>query len=143
MIGRGGEGTQVKGGVGGKVEDETRVRGWTSTRENVPASAMDVLVTYAHSPPLPLVVLVLILCRWLDLVVLVDVRTAAPLHTSWGSMSAEALRERDTGAVETVEGALWRGPLAGWGEAGVGLGCCCRSVRARLRTVGEAEVRRG
>ena len=91
MIGRGGEGTQVKGGVGGNVEDETRVRGRTSTRENVPASAMDVLVTYAHSPPLPLVVLVLILCRWLDLVVLVDVRTAAPLHTSWGSVSAEVL----------------------------------------------------
>ena len=67
--------------------------GWTCIRDDVPASVADVLIIYAHSPPLLLLVLVLVLCRRLDLVVLVDVRTAATLHTSWGSVSAEAERE--------------------------------------------------
>ena len=82
MNGRGGEGTQVEGGAGRNDENETRVRGRTGTRDDVPASIVDVIVVYAHSPPLLLLVLVLVLCRRLDLVVLVDVRTAATLHTS-------------------------------------------------------------
>ncbi|ETW78497.1 hypothetical protein HETIRDRAFT_103912 [Heterobasidion irregulare TC 32-1] len=71
--GRQGDGTQAEGGAGGKDENKTRTRGRTGTRDNVPASIVDVLIVYAHSPPLPLLVLVLILCRQLDLVVLVDV----------------------------------------------------------------------
>ena len=74
VSGQRGEGTQVKGGVGGKDENETCVRGRTGTRDDVPASVVDVLVVYALSPPLPLLVLVLVLCRQLDLVILVDVR---------------------------------------------------------------------
>ena len=110
MNGRGGEGTQVEGGAGRNDENETRVRGRTGTRDDVPASIVDVIVVYAHSPPLLLLVLVLVLCRRPDLVVLVDVRTATMLHTSWGSVSAEAERERDTGAVKIVECTRWREP---------------------------------
>ena len=71
--------------------------------DDVPASHVDVLIVYAHSPLLPLLVLMLVLCCRLDLVVLVDVGTAAMLHMSWGSVSAEVLREQNAGGAEIVK----------------------------------------